>query len=411
MLRKKSFLLILASMCLLTQSFAQNFTASFVKTVTTQSTLDKEQTSIFPLGSAFLFSFDDLESDQKTYYYKIEHCNYDWEVSNLNPSEYIEGTNELEIFNFENSFNTLQGYTHYSFQIPNQNTRIKISGHFLVTIYNEYDEICIQRRIVLHENLVNISTKVVRDRNLENINTKQVVHFSIYHPSLRINNPRQELRVVILQNQDWNFSKKNLQPQFYKKNEMVYNYNDITSFSGGNEFLNFDTKDINGNHVSIAQTALDSIFHHFLYPTQPRINTPYTLAPDINGGFVIRTINENNVHTEGDYSWVHFTLKNNLSELSQKELYVYGAFNNYALTEDNKMTYDKDRQVFEASLLLKQGFYNYCFANQNNVLEKSNVDGSFFTTENEYTILVYYHPFGQRIGKIIGAHSVFSKNF
>ncbi len=396
-------------MCLLTQSAAQNFTASFIKTVTTQSTLHKEQTSIFPLGGTFLFSFDDLEADQKSYYYKIEHCNYDWKVSSLNPSEYIEGSNEFEILNFENSFNTLQGYTHYSFQIPNQNTRIKISGHFLVTIYNDADEICIQRRIVLHENLVNISAQIVRDRSLENIEKKQVVHFSIYHRSLRINNPRQELNVVILQNQDWNFSKKNLQPQFYKKDEMTYNYNDATSFFGGNEFLNFDTKDINGNHISIAQTALDGIFHHFLYPTQPRTNAPYTLAPDINGGFAIRTINENNSFTEADYSWVHFTLENNLPELAHKELYVYGAFNNYAFTEENKMIYNKDRQAFETSLLLKQGFYNYCFASPNSIPEKKSVDGSFFTTENEYTILVYYHPFGQRTVKIIAAATVFSK--
>jgi hypothetical protein len=405
----KNSILLSIFICYFTNTNAQNFTASFVKTVTTQSTLHKEQTSIFPLGSAFLFSFDDLEADQKNYYYKIEHCNYDWEVSSLNPSEYIEGSQEFEILNFENSFNTLQGYTHYSFQIPNQNTRIKISGHFLITIYNEYDEICIQRRIVLHENRVNVSAKVVRDRSLKNIENKQVVHFSIYHPSLRINNPKQELNVVILQNQDWNFTKKNLQPQFYKKDEMVYNYNDASSFFGGNEFLNFDTKDINGNHISIAQTALDNIFHHFLYPTQPRIDAPYTLAPDINGSFVIRTINENSAHTEGDYSWVHFTLENNSPELSDKELYVYGAFNNYALTEENKMTYNKDRQAFEASILLKQGFYNYSFASPNNVLEKKSVDGSFFTTENEYTILIYYQPFGQRTVKIIGAAAVFSK--
>jgi hypothetical protein len=79
------------------------------------------------------------------------------------------------------------------------------------------------------------------------------------------------------------------------------------------------------------------------------------------------------------------------------------------LTEENKMTYNKDRQAFEASILLKQGFYNYCFASPNNVLEKKSVDGSFFTTENEYTILIYYQPFGQRTVKIIGAATVFSK--
>jgi hypothetical protein len=73
------------------------------------------------------------------------------------------------------------------------------------------------------------------------------------------------------------------------------------------------------------------------------------------------------------------------------------------------MIYNKDRQAFETSLLLKQGFYNYCFASPNSIPEKKSVDGSFFTTENEYTILVYYHPFGQRTVKIIAAATVFSK--
>ncbi|WP_166461184.1 type IX secretion system plug protein [Flavicella sediminum] len=391
---------------------AQNYTASFIKSVriATSSSSD-ETTNIFQLGQSIYLTFDDLEADQKEYYYTIEHCNYNWVPSNLNKSEYLEGYDEFELQNFENSFNTLQNFTHYTLRFPNENTRIKISGNYLITLLNSDDQICIQRRIVLFEPITTVSAKVIRDRDLTNIDQKQVVQFSIYHPNLTINNPSNEIKTVVLQNNDWNFIKTDLHPQFYKKDEIVYNYNEASSFYGGNEFLNFDTKNRNGNHISIFRTELQDIYHHYIVPTPPRTKAPYTYFPDINGNYIVRTLNSADPILEADYSFVHLSLEAT-NALIDKDIYVYGAFNNFEVEENNRLVFNEASNMLEATLLLKQGFYNYSFItyNKEDKLDKHLISGSHFFTENNYTILVYYTPFGQRVGKVIGCATINSKN-
>ena len=44
---------------------------------------------IIKLGETMQLSFDDLEGDMKMYSYKIEHCDYDWNISNLSTTEYF----------------------------------------------------------------------------------------------------------------------------------------------------------------------------------------------------------------------------------------------------------------------------------------------------------------------------------
>lgn len=406
-MNNKHLLWVLICLFIKFQNYGQNYTAAFIKTVQIQSAEIGENSLIFKLNEPLVFSFDDLEADQKYYAYKIEHCYKNWEISDLNTSQFINGYDEFEITDFENSFNTLQPYTHHKFQIPNTNTSIKISGNFLITIFNEDEEICIQRRIVIYDPLVTISAKVIRDRNTKNIDKKQVVQFTIYHPDFLINSPKRELNITVLQNNDWNFLKENLKPQYYKKDQLIFNYNDETSFFGNNEFLNFDTKNFTGNHVSIAKTTLNNLYNSYLYTNEPRASSPYTYYPDINGNFIIRTLNAENQSTESDYTRIHFSFDSNNSNFDE-DTYVYGAYNNYALNKENRLLKNEKTGLWENIQLFKQGFYNYSYVtiNKNKQIEQHKIDGSFFETENNYTILVYYKPFGARIGKIIGASTI-----
>ncbi len=388
---------------------AQNYTAAFIKSVIVKPTKKDNYTPIISINSSLEISFDDLEADQKNYHYTVQHCNYNWEPSKLNTSEFLEGFPDFEILNFENSFNTLQDYTHYQFEFPNRGSRIKKSGNYLLTVLNENDEICIQRRFIIYENITTISAKIARDRNIKTIKEKQIVQLSLLHKNLRINNPSKELKIVILQNNDWNFTKKDIKPQYYRNDEIIYQYNDETSFYGANEFLNFDTKNITGNAGYILNTQrIRDIYYTTLYPNIPRAYNPYTYNPDINGNFVIRTINAEYPRIESEYTWVKFTLENTDATKS-KNIFVYGAFNNYACTEENKMTFNKKKGIYEASIYLKQGFYNYTYVTKEKTVNNIAIEGSFFETENDYTILAYYKPFGQRIERIIGKTTINSQ--
>ena len=52
-------------------------------------------------------------------------------------SDYIEGFNNNPIEDYQNSINTTVLYTHYKLQIPNEECRLKMSGNYRLTIYDE----------------------------------------------------------------------------------------------------------------------------------------------------------------------------------------------------------------------------------------------------------------------------------
>ena len=383
---------------LITSLNAQN-----IKTIQLRPLQEKSFSAIVPLGTILELSFDDLDADSKDYQYKIEHKTHNWEDSRLLASQYINGFDQNTIINVTNSFNTLQNYTHYTVKIPNVNTVITKSGNYLLSVLNSYDEVVFKRRFVLYENEATIGVSVDRSRNIETVNTQQTIQFSVNHPKIRINNPNQEIHVAIIKNNNWNEILKDLQPTFYKPNQLLYTYTNKTNFWGGNEYLNFDSKIIRNKSLNIVKITKEDVYNHYVYPYMFNKFVQYTYSPDINGQFVVRTLEGNDNNTEADYALMHFTLEAK-EPFKEKEVFVYGAFNDFAIANTNSMYYNSENQTYTSSILLKQGFYNYTFATvgANKIVNTNEINGTFFQTENEYTVLVYYKPTGSLYDRVIG---------
>jgi uncharacterized protein (DUF2225 family) len=77
------------------------------------------------------------------------------------------------------------------------------------------------------------------------------------------------------------------------------------------------------------------------------------------------------------------------------------------------MTFNFDDDLYHATLLLKQGYYNYQYVVKNQSTSETSVmpvEGSFGRTENDYLILVYYRPAGRRYDRLVGVTVVNSVN-
>ena len=390
--------LVLCLLFISTSFFSQN-----IKSIQLRPLQENNFSAIVPLGTPLEISFDDLDADSKDYQYKIEHMTHDWKSSRLSSSQFIDGFDQNTIINVSNSFNTLQNYTHYSVRIPNINTVITKSGNYLLSILNTDDDVIFTRRFVLYEPSTTVGVTVERSRNSKTLNTQQTIEFIINHPKIKINNPAQEVHVVILKNNNWEEKITNLQPTFFRQNQLSYTYTNKTNFWGGNEYLNFDNKLIRNNSLNVVKIIKKDIFHHYLYPFEFNPFRKYSYNPDINGQFVIRTLEAKDSKTEADYAMIHFTLSVE-EAFSEREVYVYGAFNDFKITDENKMYFDQEERAYKANILLKQGFYNYTFATKetNGNINTNDVNGSFYETENEYTVIVYYKPFGSFFERVVG---------
>ncbi len=388
--------------------FCLNLSSQNIKSIQLRPTQENNFSAIVPLGTILELSFDDLDADSKEYQYKIEHMTHDWKSSRLSSSQYIDGFDQNTIIDVTNSFNTFQNYTHYSVKIPNINTVITKSGNYLLSVLNYDEEVIFTKRFVLYENATTIGVSVERSRNTKTLNTQQTVQFSVNHPNLTINNPNQEINVVLLKNNNWNEKIVNLQPTFFKQNQLLYTYTNKTNFWGGNEYLNFDNKIIRNNSLNVVRVVKKDIFHHYLYPFKYNPFREYKYNPDINGQFVIRTLEAEDSKTEADYAMMHFSILAN-EPFIDKKVYIYGAFNDFEITDENEMIYNADEKTYLGSILLKQGFYNYTFVttDTNNTVNIKDINGSFYQTENEYTVIVYYKPFGSFYERVIGVGTGF----
>lgn len=371
----------------------------------------EDQFPIIKLGESMTLEFDDLTANEQDYYYKIIHCDYDWTPSQLLKSQYLIGIDNQRIIDYENSYTTLQPYSNYRLTIPNENVRLKVSGNYLIEIYNSYGELQFSRRFLIYRNLVTVGGNVKRSRDFNFLNEKQVVQFNINTAGFPVVNPKKEIKVAILQNHFWPTALYDVKPQFTVGTELVYKYDQETSFYGGNEFLNFDTKDLRSPTFAISKIEFKELYNHYLFTNTYRYDRPYTYFPDINGDFVIRTLQGEDVSREAEYTKIHFSLPYS-NEIGLDNVYVFGKFNNYDLGEENKMTFNSETGKMELTLTMKQGFYNYKYIveRQDETIDLNYVSGNFHFTENNYLILVYYRDFGDMYDSIIGIGSVNSRN-
>ncbi|RCW90215.1 type IX secretion system plug protein [Winogradskyella arenosi] len=376
----------------------------FIKTITFKSNTTQGQLPILKLGEPLVLEFDALTANEEDFYYVIEHFNFDWTPSNLVKSEYLSGLDQQRILDYENSFNTYQIYSHYNLEIPNTQTRGFLkSGNYMISIYDDYDELMFSRKFMIYEDLTNVGVQVKRSRDVTTIAEKQSIDMVITTNGMNLNNPLETIRTLVIQNNNLNTAISDLKPQYTLGNELIYRYKTESAFWAGNEYNFFENKDVRAANIGVQRIELKDLYHNYLYPNITRKNVPYTYNPDINGNFLITALDATDVSIEADYVMVHFTLLH--PKLEGKSIYIYGNFNGFTLEPLTQMIYNKESQRYENIMLLKQGFYNYKYVSvdrKTGVLEEGAISGNFWQTENNYKVLVYYKDLGARYDRLIG---------
>ena len=360
-----------------------------------------------------VLEFDDLSEDQPAYMYRVIHCNADWTPSDLSEQEYLEGYPENEIRNSAPSFNTYTTYLHYHLQIPNEDTRLLLSGNYLLLVYRDGnpDDVVFTKRFMVTEGRVNIEASSHIPVLNQYKECCQEVDFTVNHSGVTIDDPFSETRAVIYQNGLWDLGIDVLQPYMVKPGQLVYDYQEENIFPGGNEFRFFDTKNTRTPTYYVERIDfLDPYFHFELKPDRPQSPYNYFSQEDINGRFAVEAEGSHDAGVDADYVIVHFRL--DMSLPLEGSVYIAGALTNWQFDDLNRMEYNEQEQAYMKSLLLKQGVYNYrylflpAFSEQFDMAE---IEGSHYETGNEYLILFYHRPPGTRYDRLLG-HQVVHSN-
>lgn len=346
--------------------------------------------------------FDILDEELGNYMYTIIHCDYNWEKSELDYQEYIDGPTEDFIFEYEYSRNTFQRFIQYKIDIPNSTIRLTKSGNYVIKVFEEGDQnqLILTRRFSVVEEIspVSLSATVRQATMVRERYSHQEVDFKIFTGNYEITNPYSDLKVVVLQNHTWESALYDLKPRFVKNNELDYDYDGENTFLGLNEFRLFDIKDTRFTGQGIERMEIVGNENHaYLELDRSRSSLTYLQRQDINGWFFIKNDRLGSVdHADADYVHTHFSLERS-APVANGNVYIFGALTDWKIKPEARMTYNAELERFENTLYLKQGLYNYMYVLADDYSQNpdlSYISGSHFETENEYTILVYHRQLG-----------------
>jgi hypothetical protein len=363
------------------------------------------------------FKFDDLEGNIKPYFFSVIHCDANWHPTNIWTNEYLEGSLEDQVEQYDFSFNTRQAYTHYQAIVPNDRMAIKLSGNYILKVYTKTPEgaeiPAFTRRFLVFEPKVVLEASVSRASTIEEIDTHQEIDFAIHTNGYRIDAPYQDIQVCILQNGRWDNALTSLKPYMVKGDILDYSFdNGSNQFTAGNEFHHFDLKSLRSLSDKVKDISYDKgEYKVTLWESDRRTFKVYVHDDDIDGRFLLKTDDESSVETMGEYASVHFFLPY-FAPIVEGSLYVAGGFNSWQYTPENKMKFNYRLHGYEADILLKQGYYNYLYAllpNNSSAGDVTYIEGSHFETENSYTILVYQRERGTLYDQLISVGSYVSR--
>ncbi|MDR2854426.1 MAG: DUF5103 domain-containing protein, partial [Prevotellaceae bacterium] len=215
---------------------------------------------------------------------------------------------------------------------------------------------------------------------------------------------------VVRQNERIDNQVTNLQPTYFSSSKLSFINNRKLIFEGGNEYHRFDVSSVYAASYGLAGVHYNrDAYDAYLVPyTRP---STYLYEPDVNGKFLINFQEAfSDIDTEADYVRVHFAF--DAAPFFDGQMYVGGDWN-YNLQDNNsRMQYVVEDKQYTLTAFLKQGGYNYQYwfvPKNQTVATTTRTDGSFWQTQNEYTIYVYHRAWGERYDKLIGVQVIENK--
>jgi hypothetical protein len=360
-------------------------------------------------GEQLFLAFDDLRGGSENYYYTIEHCDGDWNSSNLPITDYLLGPSEDRITDYNYSSATLQKYTHYTLKFPNEIIRPKISGNYILKVYEDDDpaKIVLTRKMYVVNNKMTVGAEVVASQNQDTRQSNQKINFTINYGNLQVQNPNADIRIWIMQNGRDETGVFTTQVQYIRGNQLIYGDLSTNDFPGNNEFRHFDTRSLRSNSDRVSKIIRDTANSVILLADGSRNQPNYTFLYDNDGKFFILNNDGTNPVIDADYAHMYISLDAGKTD-ADGSAYIVGKFNDYKLDARSKLDYDP-RGKFFTHLFLKQGVYDYEYVWVDKATNKPDdtfLEGSYYDTENSYQILVYYKPPAARWEELVAYRGV-----
>ncbi len=353
--------------------------------------------------------FDDVGTSIRNYSYTFLLCNADWTPAILSQFDYISGFSQVRISTYRNSSIAFTKYIHYQAVLPDRNCLPTRSGNYLLKVFLDGDtsKTAFTRRMLVIDQKSAIGAQIQQPFNGQYFRTGQKIQLTVNTQSLNLMNAIQQVHVYMLQNYRWDNALKDIRPTFVRQTTLEYNSENDCVFPGGREYRWLDLRSfrLQSDRVEKADYGQNSTTI-YVKPDIDRSQQRFVYYRDNNGLFTSEISESVNPLWQADYASVRFRyVPPGNTPYANKDLYMIGELSNNGDLDSARMQFNEQTGMYETSLMLKQGYYNYSYVTTNKDRTAPSFDlteGNFWDTENTYTILVYYRPLGGRADELVG---------
>ncbi|MEY4273578.1 MAG: hypothetical protein RL638_526 [Bacteroidota bacterium] len=347
-------------------------------------------------------NFDDLSlANRNGLFLRVVHCQADWTASPLSDIEFLQDFNDVPVRDSQASMGTKVPYRHYQIALP----RVKLAGNYLVMVYNRAKrDTLLTQRFCVYNNEITVASQIRFGRNNALRNTHHNLDIKLKYPGNYMINSAEDFKVYVKQNEIL----ENQLPKLplgiiepMSQSISFPSYENEQAIAAGNEYRVIDLRS--------TQQKLNFVDHWDVREQEtlvytmleiPQGNYAYVQRNDFNGAYVIENYENNYNSLYADYVNCVFSLK---APKQNDPIYVTGAFNNYQQASQNQMQYNEALGLYQASIQMKQGIYNYRFETK---IPSNFLEGNYAQAENNYEIFVYLRKPGKRYDELVGFQKI-----
>jgi len=335
-----------------------------------------------------VLEFDELTSIGGQFRIKFEHFDQNWNPSNIPEAWYLDGFNEIIVSGGETNALSKPNYFHYRAEFPNKQLKFLSSGNYMLQVYDYSSNTKLYSiPFFITEQAGKINSRVETLFNSGNDFSAMDQLFSIYEYPKEIEFPQFDLSFEFVQNRFWGSSKSTQTFDITDPGKIRFYTKRNNSFSSSFDFIPLDLTDLNINLEKIEDWQPEYI--------PPRIILKRDVLNFSSSPITSYRSNFGLPESARDsrYASVKFRFVAGSLNTGDTELYVSGDFNSWRISEDSKLEYNREANLWTTELLVKEGNYRYKYFQKRTSSRESEaipINDTITNRAQEYISFVYY---------------------